>query len=93
MRESAIEKAVTDLAKGHGWLSFKFTSPAHRGVPDRLYIRDGITIYIEFKQKGKKPNKLQEATMKKMQQHGAMVWVIDSVDKGAELFCMLDIDL
>lgn len=86
MLEKTIEKKVTDLAKKLGWLSYKFTSPNNRSVPDRLYIKDGGVVFVEFKQKGKKPTKLQYSTIEKMKEYGASVYVIDSVEAGFELF-------
>lgn len=86
MRESLIEKTVTAYARGHGWLAYKLSSPGNRAVPDHLYIKDGLTIYIEFKTKGKKPTKLQAHTHDKMRTHGAQVFVVDSVEGGKDVF-------
>ena len=58
MRESYIEKAVCDYAKSKGWLVFKFLG--RRGVPDRIFIRNGTCFYIEFKAPGKEPTELQK---------------------------------
>lgn len=82
MLERTIESTVAAYAKKQGWLTYKFTSPANKGVPDRLFIRDGFTLYVEFKQKGKEPSPLQAHTIKQMRQHGAVVLVIDSVEQG-----------
>ncbi|AZU97911.1 VRR-NUC domain protein [Vibrio phage LP.1] len=80
--ESNIELNVNRHAAATGWLSFKFNSANHAGVPDRIYIRDGVTIYIEFKATGQKPRKLQEITFDKMRAHGAKVFVVDSIEDG-----------
>ena len=32
-----------------GWMTTKYTSPARRSVPDRLFFRDGKCVLIEFK--------------------------------------------
>ena len=60
MRESEIEKKVSNYAKTQGWLSYKFVSPSNRGVPDRIYLKAGKCIFIEFKAPKKKPTKLQD---------------------------------
>ena len=49
IRERDIEKKACDLAKAAGWLVFKFVSPSQRGVPDRIFIRQGRIVFIEFK--------------------------------------------
>lgn len=80
IRERDIEKKVTDWAKKNSWLTYKFVSPSNRGVPDRVFIRAGIIIWIEFKAPGKKPTPLQAVTIKKMQAQGCEVYVCDSVE-------------
>jgi hypothetical protein len=82
MLESDIEYRVVDIAKKHGWLSFKFVSPAQRGVPDRIFIKDGRIVFIEFKAPGKRPTALQDHIMRKMVDAGCEVHVCDSVEDG-----------
>lgn len=82
LRESAIETKVCEIAKRNGWLTFKFVSPAHRGVPDRIFIREGRIVFIEFKAPGKQPTKLQAHTINKLREAGCEVWVCDSVESG-----------
>ena len=86
MKERDIEKAVTDHAKKKGWLSFKWTSPAQRFVPDRLYFKDSKVIMIEFKRPGGKPTKGQRIMHKTLERAGFAVRVIDSVEDGKSLF-------
>ena len=86
MLESKIEKLTTAYATKKGWLSYKFSSPNCAGVSDRLYIKNGITIFIEFKRKGAQPRPLQAFHIEKIQAHGAQVFVVDSVEAGQEVF-------
>jgi len=86
MLESTIEKKVTKYAESLGWLAYKFSSPNNRGVPDRLYIRNGVVIFIEFKQLGKKPTKLQTHHINKIKAQSIAVYVVDSVDAGEAVF-------
>lgn len=85
MLERDIERRVCQYADKKGWLSFKFTSPANRGVPDRLLINNGRVIFIEFKQKGKKPTPLQDRIINKIRQHAGEVYVVDDLDEGKRL--------
>lgn len=82
MLESIVERRVCEYAKSKGWLVFKFTSPGHIGVPDRMFIRDGKVFFIEFKQKGKKPTLLQQRCMDKIAAEGITALVADSVEAG-----------
>ena len=79
-REAWVEGLVRKWAKANGWLVFKFSSLSQRGVPDRLFIKDGLIVFIEFKGPGKKPTPLQAATIAKMKRFGAHVGVFDDPD-------------
>ena len=84
IRERDIEAKAVKWAKDKGWLTYKFVSPSQRGVPDRVFIRAGIIIWIEFKAPGKVPTPLQAQTIKKMQAHGCQVYVCDNVESAID---------
>ena len=86
MRESEIETKVCNHAKYLGWLCYKWVSPGNRSVPDRIFFRNGKTIIIEFKAQGKKPTKLQQKTISKLQDQYIPTYVIDDVGEGIVLF-------
>ncbi len=85
MRESIIERAVCRAAREAGWLVFKWSSPNQRGVPDRIFIREGRVLFVEFKAPGKKPTKLQEHIHAKLNAQGCEVAVVDNIDAGRGL--------
>lgn len=85
MRESEIEKKVSDYAKAKGWLVYKFVSPSQRGVPDRIFIRGGKLFFVEFKAPGKKPTKLQDKIFGKIREELFEVYIIDDVEQGKKL--------
>jgi len=87
LRESVVEKKVTDYAKSQGWLSFKWVSPSQRGVPDRLYFRKGSLVIVEFKAPGKKATPYQQSIHKRLLAAGWTVHIIDDIEKGKELLC------
>jgi len=58
--EAKIERAVCKWAKEQGCIVVKMTSPGSRGIPDRLFMRKGKVLFLEFKAPGKKPTKLQD---------------------------------
>lgn len=78
MLEKEIEKKGNDYAESKGWLQFKFVSPSHRSVPDRIYFRDGRTMLVEWKKNGEEPTKLQAKTIKEIQAQGIEVHVVDN---------------
>ena len=82
MLERDIERRVSEIAKKKGWLSFKFVSPAQRGVPDRIFMKNGRIVFIEFKAPGKRPTELQDHIIRKMGDAGCEVHVCDNVEDG-----------
>jgi len=82
--EKVIEKKVCDHAKQLGCMVYKFTSPARRSVPDRLFIMPGGkgVFFIEFKRKGCKPTPAQEVEIAKIRAMRTMVFVVDTVELG-----------
>ena len=60
-----------------------------RGIPDRIFVNKGLTIFAELKTKGKKPRESQVERIKEMRRHGAIVFVIDTLDDAKKLIKML----
>lgn len=60
MRERDLERKLVSHARKHGVLSFKFTSPSFRGVPDRIFIGHKGVLFLELKVGTNKPTPLQE---------------------------------
>lgn len=85
MLERDIERKVCQYAKSKGWIHFKFVSPGNNGVPDRILMRDGKVIFIEFKATGERPTVLQAAQHRRLRASGMMVHVIDSIAGGEKL--------
>ena len=86
MKESSIELQVNRYAKKLGWLVYKFVSPNQRGVPDRIYIKDGKMFFIEFKAPGNKLTPLQQVHRRQLMKEMFMVFVVDTVEKGKRIF-------
>ena len=83
MREATIEKAICDYAKSKNFLVYKFTSPGHVGVPDRIFIApNGKVIFMEVKGPGKKPTALQMREISRLLDHGVAACWCDSVQIG-----------
>ncbi len=87
IRESYIERKVTEHAKANGWLPYKWVSPSQRGVPDRLYFKNGSLLIVEFKAPNKKPTPYQAAIHRRLAAVGWEVHIIDDIEKGKALLC------
>ena len=86
MLEKEIERKCCQLSKSFGWLSYKFVSPAQRGVPDRIFIKDSEVVFVEFKREGGKLSALQNKVIEDMRSKGATVYVVYSVEQFKEIF-------
>lgn len=84
--EATVEKYFKKQAEKNNFLCYKFTSPANSGVPDRIIIGHGQTIFVELKAPGEVPRKLQIRVMEKIKKHGGICYVIDTKEKVDFLF-------
>jgi hypothetical protein len=78
--EKKLERRCSDVAKANGWWTRKFSSPANRGVPDRIFIKEGVVWFVEFKSPGNDPTALQMQEIKEIQAHGGKVFWCNNVD-------------
>ncbi len=86
MLESAIEERVQRLAEARGWLVRKVKWLGRRGAPDRLYLRGGRFVFVEFKRAGKIPTPQQAREHQRLRDAGCEVVAIDSVEAGDAFF-------
>lgn len=84
--EGIIEDYLIKKAEEHHFLCFKFVSPGRRGVPDRILIGQGHTIFVELKSETGNLRKQQEYRIKEMQEHGAVVYVLNTKEKIDQFF-------
>lgn len=95
MLEKEIEASVVSYARKSGVLAYKFSSPAQRGVPDRIFVFNDRVLFVEFKRTGQKPTKLQYHQMKLLQeqgQHHVYVEWCDNVHSGKHMIRTLLLD-
>ena len=85
MRESTIERAVCAYAKAKGCLVLKLSGPNQKGQPDRMFIKNGRVLFIEFKAPGKLPTALQLRFLADLHEQGMFVAWCDDIGKGKEI--------
>lgn len=74
MSESAVETTSVNKAEAAGWFVRKITYPNRRGALDRLFLKDGRYVWIEFKRPGKTElDALQGREADRLEAHGAEV--------------------
>lgn len=81
LREVEIERPACDYAESRGWWTCKFVAPGLRGVPDRLFIRKGQVVFIEFKAPGEVPTAQQHKRHRELRAAGVAVHWTDSLEE------------
>lgn len=79
--ESKIEKRFVAYCRTHGLLTYKFSSPAHRGVPDRVVMAGGKVMFLELKRPGNTPTALQLHEIARINAAGVHATWADSYDR------------
>lgn len=86
MRESNIEKYLTNEMKKVGGKSYKWISPGNSGVPDRIVIfPSGQILFVELKAPGKVPTAYQQLVHRELKRLNCEVLVINNKKQIDEL--------
>lgn len=51
-KEKNLENECCAIARRLGIISIKLEKNAHTGIPDRLFLKNGKAVFVEFKAKG-----------------------------------------
>ena len=80
--ERKIESDVSEYAGRCGCMHLKLVMWGRVGWPDHLYLYHGRVLFIEFKQAGERPRKIQEYIHERIRKHGFDVIVVDNNTDG-----------
>jgi hypothetical protein len=83
--EADIERAACRFAFMLGVDSPKLVLASQASWPDRTFLYRGRVMFIEFKQKGKKPTPLQEMRLKQLRDQGFRADVCDDLESAKQL--------
>lgn len=76
--ESKIQAKLIKELESKGYYVLKLSVTNKPGIPDLIAIpKDCDAVFIEVKQKGKKPRSLQNYRMKELTDHGIKAFVYD----------------
>lgn len=84
--EREIEHYFVQRCKELNVLCYKYTSPSHAGVPDRVVVGItpggiALTIFVELKRPGGKTRILQDVEHANIRAHGGLVVTLDSKEQ------------
>lgn len=80
MLEDEIEAEGDKWAEDNGWLVRKLQYPGRRGAPDKMYIKGGRVVFVEWKKPDGHRKGLQKREIRKFKEHGAEAFFCDNVD-------------
>jgi len=85
MLEKNIEAYLVKSVRRIGGVAYKFTSPAHRGVADRVVcLPNGQTWFVEVKTEGGRLSPLQKVfgdEMARLKQNYCVLWNKEQIDE------------
>ena len=85
MLEKQIEAYLVKSVRRIGGVAYKFTSPAHRGVADRIVcLPNGQTWFVELKTEGGRLSPLQKVfgdEMARLKQNYCVLWNKEQIDE------------
>jgi len=88
-REKDLENECCYIAfNDYGFLNLKQLSD--KGVPDRLFFKNRKAFFVEFKDFGKHPTKLQQHFHRQLESVGMNVYVVDNLESFEEV---MDIEI
>lgn len=87
MRESEIEKILTNEVRKLGGRAYKWVSPGNDGVPDRIVIFPGKPpVFVELKTDTGKLSALQSVQIKRLADLGQPVEVVKGINGLSQFF-------
>lgn len=78
MIESPLEEWACGLAADNGWLVRKLKWIGRRNAPDRLFVKQGRVVFIEFKRPGATARPTQGRELDRLLSAGAEAYVVDN---------------
>lgn len=76
LRERDVEKRLVDGVKALGGRCYKWVSPGNVGVPDRIVLYDGRTIFVELKTDDGRLSPVQARQIQRITEMGNEVEVV-----------------
>jgi len=77
--EGDIKSEANAWATLRGWMNVGIKLATENGWPDHVYIRRGVTRWVEWKKPGGSLDPLQIERIQQMLDHGAEVRVFDNL--------------
>ena len=92
--EATIEQYLKESVEGAEGMCIKIKSSGVRGVPDRVVILNGLTVFVELKSESGNVSRHQQRTFTAITAAGGFVFLLDSKDRVDDFmtFMLQDVD-
>lgn len=82
MDEKTLEQKLVKAVKRAGGVAYKFISPGHNGVPDRLVVLPNRITFIEVKAPGRgRLSELQKFELTRLRSLGCECYVLNDPEQ------------
>jgi len=78
--EQILQTKIKKYLSSKGWLVIKTMQLSENGFPDLFCFRDGVTVFVEVKAKGKKPTELQLYRIEELKKRGFLAFWTDNFE-------------
>lgn len=87
--ESLLKEVCITWLRLNGWLTYAWfqqgmVPKSLQGMPDRIAVKNGRHVWIEFKRPGKNPSPMQKVRHAELRAAGATVLVVHTLDELTE---------
>lgn len=90
-KEKTYERRMKRDTEKRGGRALKLATPGERGNPDRLHVFPGqLTVFIEVKDDGVEPTKLQLSRLRRYRRMGFFTNVVNSEMSYLQLYQYVD---
>ena len=91
MKEKQVETYLKEQVEKRGGICWKFESPGTAGVPDRIVVLNGETVFVEVKAPGEKPRDLQRKRISQIRQARGRARWLDSKEAVDQFLSKMDL--
>jgi len=86
LKRKVLKAIHREFPKAWVW---KISDRWYKGIPDLFIIHNGIHIFVELKIPGEGPKKIQENTLRRINDAGGNAYVCDSVENVMRIIKLL----
>lgn len=80
MLESRLKEIITKKLTKEGWLVISLIQTSFNGIPDKMVIRQGRVVFLEFKRPGiNTMDPVQEYRREQFQAAGVEVYLVNDI--------------